>query len=176
MVGEIRDPETAHIAVRAGLTGIRVLSTLHANDTSATIDVFREFEVPPMFIADSVNCIIAQRLMRKVCEHSRETYRPDEAECRVLGIDPAQADMHLLSRGVPAECNFHTGYLGRLGVFEVLPVDASIRQAILTGKSASELRAMATATGMATLEQAAAKKVLAGQTTVEEMHRVLIMD
>ena len=91
-------------------------------------------------------------------------------------IDPAQADTHPLSRGVPADCNFHTGYLGRVGVFEVLPVDSSIRQAILAGKSASELRAMATSQGMATLEQAAAKKVLAGQTTVEEMHRVLIMD
>lgn len=176
MVGEIRDPETAHIAVRAGLTGIRVLSTLHASDTAATIDVFREFEVPPMFIADSVNCIIAQRLMRRVCENSRETYRPDEAECRVLEIDPAEADSHLLSRGVPADCNFHTGYLGRVGVFEVLTVDASIRQAILAGKSASELREMAISQGMVTLERAAAKKVLAGQTTVEEMHRVLIMD
>ncbi|MCG6156669.1 GspE/PulE family protein [Rubinisphaera margarita] len=173
MVGEIRDPETAHIAVRAGLTGIRVLSTLHANETTATIDVFRDFGIPPMFIADSVNCVISQRLLRKVCTESNEEYHPDQAACEFLGIDPAQSESVTLKRGVPADCNFHTGFSGRTGVFEVLVVDSEIREAILRNRSARELQRLALDRGMITLEQAAKNKVLSGQTTIEELHRVL---
>lgn len=176
MVGEIRDPETAHIAVRAGLTGVRVLSTLHANDTAATVDVFREFNVPPIFIADSVNCLISQRLVRKVCEHSYEEFTPDEADCAILGIAPDQAANIKLRRGVPADINFHTGYLGRTGVFEVLTIDPELRTAILQGAGATELRERAVQHGLQTLELSARKKVLAGITTREEMHRVLIVD
>lgn len=175
MVGEIRDPETAHIAVRAGLTGVRVLSTLHANDTSSTIDVFREFAVPPMMIADSVNCVISQRLLRKVCAVSRETYHPDPAECAMLGVDPNQAHEVSLVRGVPAPVNFHTGYAGRTGIFEVMALDHNLREAILHGKSANELNRLATGNGMQTLEQVAMAKVRGGTTTLEEMHRVLIV-
>ena len=176
MVGEIRDPETAHIAVRAGLTGIRVLSTLHANDTTATIDVFREFNVPPMFIADSVNGILSQRLMRRICTQSRESYHPGLLECQQLGIDPSEAESVELVRGLPADCNFHTGYLGRTGVFEVLPIDYALRDAILAGASSAELKQRALAGGMQTLEQSAIKKIRAGVTTLEEMHRVLMSD
>lgn len=175
MVGEIRDPETAHIAVRAGLTGVRVLSTLHANDTASTIDVFRQFDVPPMFIADSVNCIISQRLLRKVCTVSRESYHPDPVECAMLGIDPSQAESVSLIRGVPAPVNFHTGYAGRNGIFEVMALESNIREAILHGKSSSELKSLAVANGMQTLEQVAMAKVRNGVTTLEEMHRVLIV-
>jgi type II secretory ATPase GspE/PulE/Tfp pilus assembly ATPase PilB-like protein len=175
MVGEIRDPETAHIAVRAGLTGVRVLSTLHANDTASTIDVFREFSVPPMFIADSVNCIISQRLLRKVCAESRETYHPDAAECVMLGIDESQAHEVSLVRGVPSPANFHTGYAGRTGVFEVMALKPNVREAILHGKSSGELKNLAVGNGMQTLEQVALAKVRAGITTLEEMHRVLIV-
>jgi type II secretory ATPase GspE/PulE/Tfp pilus assembly ATPase PilB-like protein len=175
MVGEIRDPETAHIAVRAGLTGVRVLSTLHANDTSATVDVFREFNIPPMFIADSLNCILSQRLVRKVCTTSFEEYTPDTAECSILGFIGDDAATVKLRRGIPSEANFHTGYLGRTGVFEVMPVDGDARAAILSGRSASELRQMAVDRGMQTLEQSALRHVRAGVTTLEEMHRVLMV-
>ncbi|HCS51998.1 GspE/PulE family protein [Rubinisphaera sp.] len=174
MVGEIRDPETAHIAVRAGLTGIRVLSTLHANETAATIDVFRDFGIPPMFIADSVNCVISQRLLRKVCSNSNEDYHPDAAACQFLGIDPNEGESVSLKRGIPADCNFHTGYMGRTGVFEVLPVDSEIRDAIIQNKSSRELHKLAAEHGMMSLEKAAKKKVLAGETTIEELHRVLV--
>ncbi len=175
MVGEIRDPETAFIAARAGLTGVRVLSTLHANDTTSTIDVFRQFDVPPMFIADSINCVISQRLLRKVCTVSRETYHPDAAECQMLGIDSSQANETNLVRGVAAPVNFHTGYAGRTGIFEVMTVDNTMREAILHGKSAMELKSLAVNSGMQTLEQIAINKVRAGITTLEEMHRVLIV-
>ncbi len=176
MVGEIRDPETAHIAVRAGLTGVRVLSTLHANDSSSTIDVFRQFNIPPMFISDSVNCIISQRLLRKVCTVSRETYHPDAAECAMIGVDPSQASTVSLVRGVPAAVNFHTGYAGRNGIFEVMALDTTLREAILRGKSSNELKVIAVANGMQTLEQVAMAKVRAGITTLEEMHRVLMVE
>lgn len=174
MVGEIRDSETAHIASRAGLTGIRVLSTLHANDAAATIDVFREFGIPPMFIADSVNCIISQRLLRKVCTEARETFHPDESTCHILGIDPNQAHEVNLTRGIPADANFHTGYFGRTGVFEVMGINNELREGILHGKSSKELQEISIRNGMSTLEQSAKQKVLEGVTTLEEMHRVMV--
>lgn len=175
MVGEIRDSETAHIAVRAGLTGIRVFSTMHAQNCASAIDVFREFEIPPMFIADAVNCIIAQRLVRKICPQSRESYPPDEAELQILGVPPEQAASVQLTRGLPADCNYYTGYVGRTGVFEVMRMDAELRRAILTGHSAGDLHALAARRGMTTLEQAAIQLVLAGVTSIEEMHRVLML-
>lgn len=173
MVGEIRDPETAHIATRAGLSGVRVLSTLHASDTGAVVDVFREFSVPPMFVADSLNAAIAQRLFRKVCTESREYIQPDEATARMLKLSPEQIGTVQLVRGIPADANFHTGYFGRTGVFEVLEITDEIRHAILTGKSGDEIAAIGRRNGMLTLEDAAIKKVLAGITSVEEMHHVL---
>ncbi len=175
MVGEIRDPETAHIAIRAGLTGVRVLSTLHANDATATVDVFRDFDVPPMFIADSVNCILSQRLLRKVCRSSFEEYTPDAAEAAMLGLDEQAASHMRLRRGIPSDVNFHTGYSGRTGIFEVLPIDAELRAAILAGKSGGELRQLAIQRGLQTLEASAINKVRLGITTLEEMHRVLIV-
>lgn len=173
MVGEIRDSETAHIASRAALTGVMVLSTLHANDAASTIDVFREFGVPSMFFADSVLCIVSQRLLRKVCDHCREMYRPDEATCRYLGIDPAQAAEVELSRGRGCDQCFHTGHHGRTGVFEVLGVHDEIREAILRERPQSEIRHLAIENGMDLLETAAKRKVLAGITSLEEVHRVL---
>jgi type II secretory ATPase GspE/PulE/Tfp pilus assembly ATPase PilB-like protein len=176
MVGEIRDPETAHIAVRAGLTGIRVLSTLHAGTTASVIDVFREFDIPPMFIADAVKCIIAQRLLRKVCPDHREEYRPDAATIETLGVPAEQAATIKLQRGLPAPDNFHTGYSGRTGIFEVMRIDDAIRQAILDGRACGEIHHLAVSRGMLPLDRAAARKVLAGITSVEEMHRVLMAE
>ncbi|MFN0199369.1 MAG: GspE/PulE family protein [Planctomycetaceae bacterium] len=173
MIGEIRDPETAHIGVRAGLTGVIVLSTMHANDTASTVDVFREFSVPPMFIADSVQGIVTQRLIRIVCKNCRTDYHPDEAMCQYLGIDPGTAQSVNLARGTGCDQCFHTGYLGRTGIFEVMTIDGPIREAILHQKSHDELMEVARRTGMMTLEEAAKKKVRDGVTTIEEVHRVL---
>ncbi len=173
MVGEIRDPETAHIAARAGLSGVRVLSTLHASDTGAVVDVFREFNVPPMFVADSLNAVIAQRLFRMVCVESREYYPPDELNARILKIPHEQMEMVKLVRGIPADANFHTGFFGRTGVFEVLELNDEIRRMILDGRSGDEIAEAGRRNGMLSLEDAAIKKVLAGITSVEEMHHVL---
>ena len=173
MIGEIRDAETAHIAVRAGLTGIRVLSTLHASDTGASIDLFREFNIPRMFIADSINCLIAQRLLRRVCEHHREEYTPDPGACKLLGIPEEKRAETRLIRGVPHDANFHSGYFGRTGVFEVMYFTDEIREMVLTGKTGRAVSEFARTNGMRTLEDMAIQKVMAGTTTTEEMIRVL---
>jgi type II secretory ATPase GspE/PulE/Tfp pilus assembly ATPase PilB-like protein len=173
MVGEIRDPETAQIAARAGLSGIRVLSTLHASRAGAVLDVFRQFSVPPMFVADSLNAIIAQRLLRKVCSESREYYQPDEATSRILKLTPEQQGSVRIARGIPADVNFHTGYFGRTGVFEVLGLSDELRQMILDGKSGDQIAEAGRKMGMISLEDALIRKVLAGITSVEEMHHVL---
>lgn len=173
MIGEIRDPETAHIGVRAGLSGVTVLSTLHANDTASTIDVFRDFGIPPMFIADSLQGVISQRLLRKVCQHCKQSYIPDEGACVMLGIDPADATQNSLVKGVGCQACFGTGYLGRTGVFEIMGLDREMRHAILKGAPRSELMRMAVEKGMSSLENSARLKVLRGETTTAEMHRVL---
>ncbi|HUG89471.1 MAG TPA: GspE/PulE family protein [Planctomycetaceae bacterium] len=173
MIGEIRDPETAHIGVRSAMTGVIVLSTLHANDAASTVEVFHEFGVAPMFIAESVRGIMSQRLLRKVCGHCRETYHPDRATCQILDVDPDQAGSVELARGRGCEQCFQTGYHGRTGVFEIMIISGTVRDAILDGKRQYAIRETAQAAGMQTLDQAARHKVLAGITTAEEMHRVL---
>lgn len=175
MVGEIRDSETAHIACRAGLTGVLVLTTIHAHDSAAAIDVLRDYGIPPMFIADSVRCVVAQRLVRKICTESRESYEADESTREILGIPPDEAGSHRLERGVPSAANFHTGYAGRTGIFEILSVDRTIRQAILRGESQSQISERAVADGMQTLRASARNKVMEGVTTVEEMYRMVLM-
>ena len=174
MVGEIRDADTAQIACRAGMTGILVLSTIHAHDAAAVIDVLRDYGIPPMFIADSIRCIVSQRLIRKVCEDSRERYTPDEATAHALDLSAEEAARVELVRGVPAESNFHTGYRGRTGVFEILPMTREIRRAILRNASQGEIADLARNQGVRSLSSAARDKVLNGTTTVEEMHRVLL--
>jgi type II secretory ATPase GspE/PulE/Tfp pilus assembly ATPase PilB-like protein len=126
MIGEIRDPETAHIGIRAGRTGIMVLSTLHAHDSVSSIDVLRDFGIAPMFIADSLQAVVSQRLLRRVCPHCRVPAPADEASCRVLGIDPTDKRGENLVRGEGCDACFHTGYFGRTGAFELLILDDEI--------------------------------------------------
>ena len=171
MVGEIRDAETAHIGVRAGIAGVTVLSTLHSNDTASAIDVFREFGIPPMFIGDSLQGILSQRLVRKVCSQCRTTYSPDNAERDYLGL-PHDQDVQLAKGTGCANC-FQTGYQGRTGIFEIMAVKGDLRDAILAGQSHGELTQLAVNNGMSTLEESAKRSVRAGLTTLEEVHRVL---
>ena len=172
MIGEIRDSESAHIAVRAGLTGVAVFSTLHASDSLAAIDVFREFEVPPMFLVDGLKCVIAQRLVRKVCEFCRTEIEPDDLAKQVLGLSDDEAKSLKLAHGKGCERCFNTGYSGRVGVFEVLVFSPELRAALLCPNTRGNLREIALRSGLVTLEQACKKKVLKGQTTVEELLRL----
>ena len=172
MVGEIRDAETAHIAGRAALTGVLVLSTMHANDAASAVDVLREFDVPAAVIADAVNCIVSQRLLRRASDRSREEYEPDDATAEILGLSPEERDGLSLVRGIPSEENFHTGYVGRTGVYEVMPIDGDVRKAILRGAPTREIREIAQANGMSSLEAEARRKALDGETSVEEFVRL----
>lgn len=174
MVGEIRDAETAHIAMRAGLTGSRVLSTLHAGDTGATLDMFREFQIPRMFLADAINCVIAQRLVRKVCEKDREYYQPDDAQAELLKLTPEEAKSVKIARGIPTDANFHTGYFGRTGVFEVMVIDDRLRSELLAGKAGHSVFETACQHGMQTLEGSMRDKILNGVTSIDEFVRVLM--
>ncbi len=172
MIGEIRDPETAQIGTRAGLTGVTVLSTLHASDALATIDVFRELGVPPMFVVDAVKCVIAQRLIRRICPECRETYEPDETAQSVLNLTPEEAASVELARGRGCDHCFNTGYSGRTGVFEVFSMTPRLRQAVLKQSGHDDLREIAISEGLITLDQAARRKVLRGETSIDELIRL----
>ena len=173
MIGEIRDSETAAIASRSSLTGILTLSTLHANDTSSIVGIFREFGIKPLFIADSLRCLIAQRLIRKTCKRCLESYEPDDITLAELRLSSKSELEQPLVRGKGCSHCFGTGYFGRTGIFEVMLLNSDLRVAILEGKRSGEIRQLAVDQGMQSLETSARRKVLQGETTLEEFHRVL---
>ncbi|HPP11643.1 MAG TPA: ATPase, T2SS/T4P/T4SS family [bacterium] len=165
MVGEIRDLETAQIAVQAALTGHLVLSTLHTNDTVGTISRMSYMGVEPYLLAASLNLILAQRLVRTICRHCVVS-DPDGAEIlKEMGIPIEGAS---ISKGEGCrECDF-TGYLGRMAIYEVLPIDRNIRNLIVEQAPEDRIRDYTVSHGMVTLRQAALAKVLKGITTVKE--------
>jgi type II secretory ATPase GspE/PulE/Tfp pilus assembly ATPase PilB-like protein len=170
LVGEIRDAETAQVACQAALTGVLVLSTVHASNTASAIEVMRGFGVPTVMLADCLRGIISQRLVLQVCPQSREYYTPDEVTCRVLNIDPQEAGSVQLARGIPADTNFHTGYHGRVGIFEVMEMSRVVQEAILREVPVSQLEEIAEQAGMSTLAKSVRRKVLAGVTSMDEYH------
>lgn len=174
LVGEIRDAETAQIACHAALTGVLVLSTVHASNTASAIDVMKGFGVPKVMLADCLRGIISQRLVLQVCTKSREMYTPDEVTCRLLGIDPQTAESLQLARGVPADVNFHTGYHGRVGIFEVMEVNRAIQEAILEDAPVAQIEEIACRSGMSSLADSARRKVLSGMTSMDEYHSTIL--
>lgn len=171
MVGEIRDLETAEIAVQAALTGHLVLSTLHTNDAVTAVTRLRELGIPSFLISSCVVMAAAQRLVRKICPDCKESYQPDEKTLELLGVDEHPAGGFVHGKG----CNycFNTGFRNREGVFEVLKVDNDIQNAILQEKNALEIKKMAVQKGMKTLLDAAVLKVSEGKTCAEEVKRVI---
>jgi len=176
MIGEIRDPETAHIGVRAARTGMLVLSTLHANDAAAAFDVFRDFDIPAMLLSETLLAVLSQRLLRRVCPHCKVPVVADAATRQMLGLDPHGGPEAVLSKGQGCDTCFQTGYLGRVGVFEIIAVDEDLKQGLCAMVPRTELAKRARAKGMRSLVSAATRKVLDGLTTVEEMTRVLLID
>jgi type IV pilus assembly protein PilB len=178
MVGEIRDFETAEIAVKAALTGHMVLSTLHTNDAPATISRLLNMGVEPFLITASVNLVLAQRLARKICKDCTQPYDYDEKVLRELG---ATADQIASFRGKTAKgagcktCN-GTGYKGRVALYEVMRFSDNLKELVLQGSSAAELKQGAIRNGMITLRMAGTLKVGAGVTTPEEVMRVTMAD
>ncbi|MBI2962528.1 MAG: type II secretion system ATPase GspE [Deltaproteobacteria bacterium] len=172
MVGEIRDVETAEIAIHAALTGHLVFSTLHTNDSFGAVTRLVDMGIEPFLVSSSVNAVMAQRLVRRVCTACRAAYAPSAEQLREVGIDPQRVTGNVYRPGGGcAECK-HTGYRGRIGIHELLIVDDEVRALIMKNADAATIRRSATSRGMPTLREDGAQKVLDGLTTIEEVIRV----
>jgi len=173
MVGEIRDPETAEIAVRSALTGHLVLSTLHTNDAAGALPRLVDMGIEPFLLSSAMLGVVAQRLVRRVCEKCRQPITPPEELAHALDVDPSQGTfMH----GAGCRACSGSGYRGRLGIFEVLEVNEEV-QALITQRAPGEdLARAARRAGMKTLREDAVRKASMGQTTLEEVLRVTKRD
>jgi general secretion pathway protein E/type IV pilus assembly protein PilB len=176
MLGEIRDMETATIAINASLTGHLVFSTLHTNDAPSAVTRLIDIGVKPFLVASSARGIMAQRLVRRVCKRCSAVYEPTETDLRSLGIDPGNMEEASFRRGKGcSECS-KTGYRGRFGIFEIFVVDDEARKLIYEKASSSVLRSRAREMGMRTLREDGTRKVLAGLTTADEVIRATVGD
>lgn len=176
LVGEIRDRETAQIAVQASLTGHLVFSTLHTNDAPSTITRLKDMGIPEFLITATLQAILAQRLVRRVCKECRTEYRPTEEQLAELGLTPQDvADKHFYQGAGCVACN-NTGYKGRTAIHEFLVVNEEIRDIILRNGSVAEMRAAAQRNGMIQLRDAGLAKVFEGTTTIEEVVRETVLD
>ena len=171
LVGEIRDGETAAIAVKAALTGHMVLSTLHTNDAPSSVNRLVNMGVEAFLVASSVNLVCAQRLVRRVCEQCRERLSVPVESLIDAGFDPAEAATVHAARGKGCERCTGTGYRGRVGLFEVMEMTEGLRQLVLANAPVNELRRQAISEGMVTLRQSGLRKVREGVTTLEEVVR-----
>ena len=172
MIGEIRDLETAQIAVQASLTGHLVLATLHTNDAVGAVTRLVDMGVEPFLVASSMIGVLAQRLVRRLCPECRRAHTPDSAEARLLEINEAQAKKIQIYAPVGCSACAHTGYQGRTGVYELLPVDDKLRTLIHDSASEGVIREHARTLGMLNLRQDGLRWVRAGLTSLEEVLRV----
>ncbi|HJN14632.1 MAG TPA: ATPase, T2SS/T4P/T4SS family, partial [Armatimonadota bacterium] len=175
MVGEIRDLETSEIAIQAALTGHLVLSTLHTNDAPSTTTRLIDMGVEPFLISASVIGALAQRLARKICENCKEEYMPRRDMLLSFGFDPdlAENQDQKFYHGVGCEACRHTGYKGRVGVFELMMMTPEIQEMVVRRASHHDIKETAVAQGMITLQQDAFAKVKEGRTDVEEITRIV---
>jgi type IV pilus assembly protein PilB len=176
MVGEIRDFETAEIAVKASLTGHLVLSTLHTNDAPATISRLLNMGIEPFLITASVNLVLAQRLARKVCKDCAAPIEVDVKALKDLGMSDEQANSAKLMKGKGCKTCNDTGYKGRVALYEVMRFIEPLKEMVLAGATPAELKAGAIKHGMSSLRMSGIKKILDGVTTTEEVLRVTMSD
>jgi len=176
MIGEIRDLETASIAINASLTGHLVFSTLHTNDAPGAVTRLVDIGVKPFLVASSTRCLMAQRLVRKVCKKCPEPYQPTESEMRVLGLTAENLKTANVQKGRGCANCGNTGNRGRFGIFEIFVIDDEARKLIYDQAPTSVLRARAREMGMRTLREDGIRKVLAGLTTPEEVIRATVGD
>ena len=176
MIGEIRDLETASIATNASLTGHLVFSTLHTNDAPSAIARLVDIGVQPFLVASSVHAIMAQRLIRRLCTHCKYPAEMSETEMRALRIEPSQIGDAQVMKADGCEYCRHTGYRGRMGIFEIFIIDDEVRHMISKRMSAFLLRQRARELGMRTLREDGVRKVLAGLTSADEVISVTIAD
>jgi general secretion pathway protein E/type IV pilus assembly protein PilB len=176
MLGEIRDMETATIAINASLTGHLVFSTLHTNDAPGAVARLIDIGIKPFLVASSTRALMAQRLVRKVCRKCAAPHLPSEAELRILGIDPNNVSGANFQKGKGCQdCN-KSGYRGRFGIFEIFVIDDEARKLIYERVATNVLRSRAREMGMRTLREDGARKVIAGMTSADEVIRATITD
>jgi type IV pilus assembly protein PilB len=176
MIGEIRDGETARIATEASLTGHLVFSTLHTNDATSAIARLQDIGVKPFLVASSIRAVLAQRLVRNVCEHCREEHKPTVTELKLLGAAAEQFAGIQLYRGRGCNKCSLTGYSGRAGIFEIFVINDEIQRMIFEKISAVEIRQRARELGMRTLREDGLRKVVMGVTTLDEVLRATMGD
>jgi len=174
MIGEIRDRETATIAIEAALTGHLVLSTLHTNDAPSALTRLTEMGIEPFLSASAINCVLAQRLGRRLCPDCKEAYTPDEEALQRIGFPMPEGRIPTVYRARGCKrCN-GLGYKGRMGIHEVMVVSEVIERMAVEHASGDELKRQAVAEGMLTLRDDGFQKVLAGTTSIEEVMRVVV--
>ena len=171
LVGEIRDLETAEIAIQAALTGHLVFSTLHTNDAAGAITRLIDMGIEPFLVSSSVQAILAQRLIRTLCPHCRQEYTPENAELWEIGLEQTDPPLKLFKANGCTKC-MNTGYKGRSGIFEFLNVTENIQSLMLKTSESHQLRQQAIQEGMRTLRQDGVRMVLSGTTTIDEVLRV----
>ena len=170
LVGEVRDKETADIAIQASLTGHLVLSTLHTNDAASALTRLVDMGVEPFLVGSSLVAVLAQRLVRVLCPHCREAYRASPEELEEMGVQPSDQPVTLHRATGCAECA-NTGYQGRLGIFELMVIDDEIRALLSSNTDSKTIKRQAVSKGMVTLRGDGTRKVLEGITSLAELLR-----
>lgn len=172
MVGEIRDKETAEIAIRAALTGHLVFSTLHTNDAASAITRLTDMGIEPFLVTSSVKQVLAQRLVRRICEQCKVEYEPEASKLKELGL-PTENQVYYQGKGCE-QCN-NTGYKGRIALIEILPISDTLSQIINSSSSAMEIKEQAKKEGMITLRETGTALILEGITTVSEVYKETVL-
>jgi general secretion pathway protein E len=172
LVGEIRDLETAEIAIQAALTGHLVFSTLHTNDSSSAVTRLIDMGIEPFLVTSAVNAILAQRLVRRLCKTCREPIEPEQESLQSIGLTPEMLEGKTVYRDKGCPDCLQTGHKGREGIFELLLMDDNVKSTILRTSDANAIRKVGIQHGMLTLRQDGARKVLEGITAIEEVFRV----
>jgi len=176
MVGEIRDAETAQIAINSALTGHLVFTTVHANNVLDVLGRFLNMGVEPYQFVSALNCVLAQRLVRKICEDCKRPATVTEAQLREAAMDPSLAHTHMFYEGAGClECS-GSGYRGRMAICELLDLSDGIRDMILARRPNSEIKRAVRDEGMRFLRESAVSRVLSGETTLREINKVTFVD
>ena len=171
LIGEIRDGETADIAVKFSLTGHLVFSTVHANDASSTITRLLDIGIPPFLVGSCVNLVMAQRLVRRLCKECAEEYEPSDQELYVVGLDKKRLNGSKLTKSAGCRKCRNTGYKGRTAIFEIIPMSREIRKLIFNNANEDDIRTKALEDGMISLRESGLRKVLDGTTSIQEILR-----
>jgi type IV pilus assembly protein PilB len=174
LIGEIRDRETAVIAIEASLTGHLVLSTLHTNDAASSLPRLVEMGVEPYLAASAIDCVVAQRLLRKLCVKCKEPYKPEKSELQEVGFPEFILDeIEELMRPVGCSACAKTGFRGRLGIYEIMPVSEEIERMVVERDSSDNIKRSALSDGMILLREDGLEKVRTGVTSIQEVLRVV---